>query len=124
MSDPRHLLGLEVESAVAEWLTRAGWAVVARRARSPGGGEIDIVAVDTDGVLVAVEVRARRNARAGTALESVDRRRINRLRRTLGTMAAAAPAHRGLRIDVVSAEPVRPGDARWRLSRTAGVDAG
>jgi putative endonuclease len=122
MSDPRHLLGLEVESAVAEWLTRAGWAIVARRARSAGGGEVDIVAVDAEGVLVAVEVRARRGSRAGSALESVDPRRINRLRRTLGAMAAAAPAHRGLRIDVVSAEPVRPGDGRWRLRRIAGVE--
>lgn len=123
MSDPRHVLGLAVEAAVAEWLTRIGWTVVARRARSAGGGEVDIVAVDLDGILVAVEVRARRDRRTGSAEESVDRRRIVRLRRTLAALASSAPSHTGLRVDLVTAQPVQGEDGRWRLCRTAAIDA-
>lgn len=123
MSDPRHALGLEAEGAVADWLTRAGWAVLARRARSPAGGEVDIVALDPDRVLVAVEVRARRNGRAGSAAESVDRRRIERMRTTLAALAPSAPPHGGLRIDLVTAEPVKDAWAAWRLRRTPGIEA-
>jgi putative endonuclease len=122
MSDPRHALGLAVESAVADWLTRAGWAMVARRARSAGGGEVDIVAIDPERILVAVEVRARRDERAGSPAESVHRRRIARMRRTLAMIASSAPAHSGLRIDVVSAAPIRGDRARWRLHRTPGIE--
>jgi len=123
MSDPRHALGLAVEAAVADWLARAGWTIVARRARSAGGGEVDIVAIDPKRILVAVEVRARRHHRAGSAEESVDHRRIARMRRTLTTIAPVAPAHAGLRIDLVTAGPIHGDGARWQLRRTAGIDA-
>jgi Holliday junction resolvase-like predicted endonuclease len=123
MSDPRHALGLAVEAAVADWLTRTGWTIIARRARSAGGGEVDIIAVDAARILVAVEVRARRHQRAGSAGESVHRRRIGRMRRTLAALAASAPPHAGLRIDLVTAEPA-DGDRAWVLRRTANIDAG
>jgi putative endonuclease len=106
MADPRHALGLAVEAAVAAWLERAGWTLVARRARSAAGGEVDIVAVDRDAFLVAVEVRGRRTARTGAAATTVDRRRVKRLRRTLASLAASTRTpHRGLRVDLVTAEP-------------------
>ena len=41
------------------------------RGRSRRGGEIDLVALDTDGTLVFVEVRVRRSARAGGAAASI-----------------------------------------------------
>ena len=84
MGDPRHDLGLAAEAAVVGWLTDAGWRVIERRARSPTGGEVDIVAIDPERTLVAVEVRARRTRRAGEAALSVDQRRVMRLRRHPG----------------------------------------
>jgi putative endonuclease len=123
MSDPRHTLGLAIESRVADWLRTAGWTILSRRARAPSGGEVDIVAIDTQAILVAVEVRARRTARTGSAAESVDRRRVDRLRRTLAAVAPTAPPHAGLRVDLVTAEPIPGVPARWRLRRTAGIDA-
>lgn len=122
MSDPRHTLGLTVESAVADWLTRAGWTILSRRSRAPGGGEVDLIGLDLDGTLVAVEVRARRHGRVGSAAESIDRRRIGRLRRTLAAMASAAPPHCGLRVDLVTAEPVTGSASEWNLRRFPGID--
>lgn len=122
MSDPRHHLGLEAEEAVAAWLTRVGWQVVARRLRSSAGGEVDLVALDPGRVLVAVEVRARSGPRAGAALESVGPRRVARLRRTLAAYArAGVGGHAGLRVDLVAVErdAARPG--RWRLRRLSGI---
>ena len=125
MADPRQALGLAVEAAVAAWLERAGWTLVSRRARSGAGGEVDIVAVDRDAVLVAVEVRARRSARTGAAATTVDRRRVGRLQRTLASVAAATRTpHRGLRVDLVTAEPIPGSAGAWRLSRIPGIDAG
>ena len=122
MGDPRHDLGLAAEEAVATWLTGAGWRVIARRVRSAGGGEVDIVALDSDRVLVAIEVRARRTSRAGPAATSVDFRRVARLGRTLAAVGAACgESHRGLRIDLVTVEPDLGGMGRWRLTRLPGI---
>jgi putative endonuclease len=121
MGDPRHTLGLAAEEAVAAWLSAAGWRVILRRARSAGGGEVDVVALDPSRTLVAVEVRARRTARTGRAAMSVDGRRVARLGRTLAAVATTSDVgHRGLRIDLVSVEPSgEPG--RWRLTRMPGI---
>ncbi|MGH2445739.1 MAG: YraN family protein [Candidatus Limnocylindria bacterium] len=124
MGDPRHDLGRAAEQAVAAWLVAAGWTVHARRRRSAHGGEVDLVALDPAGVLVAVEVRARRSGRVGSAASTVDAERVDRLRRTLASVAGEIDApHRGLRIDLVTAEP-EPGSAnRWRLRRIPDIGA-
>jgi putative endonuclease len=122
MANPRHMLGLAAEEAVAGWLTSAGWRILAARQRSDFGGEVDLVALDPAGTMVAIEVRARRTARTGAAVASVDRRRVARLGRTL--VAIAATRHEpctGLRIDLVTAEPEPGGANRWRLRRRAGI---
>ena len=122
MGDPRHDLGIVAERAVGAWLEASGWRLLATRVRSSGGGEVDIVALDPDGVLVGVEVRARRTARSGIGTESVDARRTARTGRTLAAFAAGAHVgHCGLRIDLVSVMP-EPGDgARWRLRRIPNI---
>jgi putative endonuclease len=122
MGDPRHDLGRSSEDTVAAWLERAGWRVLERRRRSVTGGEVDLVALDPDGVLVAIEVRARRTARAGSALESIDGRRVDRLRRTLVEVARVRRERSsGLRVDLVAVEPSGAGDRLWRLRRVPGV---
>ena len=122
MGDPRHDLGVAAEGAVAAWLEEAGWRLVGRRVRSPGGGEVDVVALDPDGVLVAIEVRARQTARAGVGTESIDGRRTARIGRTLAFIAAGSRvSHRGLRIDLVSVMPEPGTNARWRLRRIPNI---
>ena len=122
MPNPRHLLGERAEEAAARWLATCGWTILARRWRCPAG-EIDVVARDPQLVLVAVEVKVRRTGRAGSASESIDRRRLRRLRAALGRFVADAgtPIHDGLRVDLVS---LREGDGGgWRLSHHRGIDA-
>ena len=122
MADPRHRLGLASEEAAAAWLSGAGWRVLARRQRSAGGGEVDLVAIDPTGVLVAIEVKARRNRHAGSALESMDARQVARLRHTLAAFArASSEPRRGLRVDLVAAEPDAGRPGRWRLRRLPGI---
>lgn len=120
MADPRHRLGLEAEAVVAAQLVSAGWLVLARRHRA-ADGELDLVCLDPGMVLVGVEVRARRSARSGSAIESVDRRKVARLR--AGLMAYATrerPRHRGIRLDLVTVERAEIG---WRMVRHEGIDA-
>jgi putative endonuclease len=121
MADPRHLFGLAAEAAVAAWLTGAGWCIVERRARSPTGGEVDLVAIDPNRTLVAIEVRARRTRRTGAPAATVDARRIARLGRTLANIATSGRhAHQALRVDLVTVEPSEE-RGRWRLVRVPGV---
>ena len=121
MPDPRHALGERAEEVVAAWLSTRGWTVLARRWRCPQG-ELDLVAWDPDGVLVAIEVKLRRTGRAGGPSESVDRHRLQRLRSALGRFAAEAraPVGEGMRVDLVA---VRPADGgRWRLTHQRAID--
>jgi len=122
MGDARHDLGIVAERAVGAWLEKSGWHVLGRRTRSAGGGEVDLVALDPRGVLVGIEVRARRTPRAGDGSESIDERRTERIGRTLVAFAAEGRIrHRGLRIDLVSVMPEPPPATRWRLRRTPNI---
>jgi putative endonuclease len=119
MTDPRHDLGLRAESAAASWLQSRGWQILARRWRS-GRGELDLVCLDPDAVLVGLEVKLRRTGRAGTGFEAIDRRRLIRLRSSLAAYAAASGmASTELRVDLVSATPA---GGAWRLARMAAID--
>ena len=121
MADPRHAFGSAAEAAVGQWLEACGWRILGHRVRSAAGGEVDLLAIDPDDVLVAVEVRARRSGRAGAAGLSVDAARVGRLRRTLVASAVASgAAHAGLRVDLVTVEPDRARTA-WRLERLPGI---
>ena len=121
MPDPRHLLGARAEAATAVWLTSRGWIVVARRWRGPTG-ELDIVAFDTDGTLVGIEVKLRRTGRAGGPLDAIDRRRVRRQRAALTAFRATegSSSGQGLRIDLVAVRPAA--DGRWRLSHLRAID--
>ena len=124
MPDPRHWLGRAAEDAVASWLAAAGWTLLERRWRCPSG-ELDLVLNDPSGALVGMEVKLRRTSRAGSGAESVDRRRVRRLRAALTAYAASA-AQRArpvaeLRIDLVTVSPAS--DGRWRLNRLPAIDA-
>lgn len=120
MPDPRHELGRRAEDAAAVWLMACGWIIVARRWRCPEG-ELDLVAVDPDGVLVAVEVKLRRTTRSGDPLESIDRQRLRRLRAALGRFRATSCWQSGgLRIDLIAVRPAP--DGLWRLARHPAID--
>jgi Holliday junction resolvase-like predicted endonuclease len=121
MTDPRHELGRRAERAVAGWLTREGWRILDLRWRA-SGGELDLVCLDPAGVLVGVEVKLRRTGRTGSGAESVDRRRVGRLRAALAAYAAGGTVvHRGIRLDLVTLVPA--GAGRWRVRRLPGIDA-
>ena len=122
MTDPRHALGLDAEAAVAAWLTDHGWEILDQRHRSPAG-EIDLVALDGRGQLVAVEVRLRRSRSAGSATESVSPRHLRRLRAALAAYARdASVRHAGMRVDLVAVSPASESGI-WQLDRLPGIDA-
>ena len=116
------MLGRQAERRVAGWLSEAGWRILGERYRS-GFAEIDLVALDPDHVLVAVEVRLRRSGRSGQAIESIQPDKVRRLRTALTAYARITPIdHRGLRVDLVAVSP-GPEPRTWRLTRLPGVDA-
>lgn len=121
MPDPRHALGERAEEAAAAWLTSRAWTILARRWRCPDG-ELDLVGYDPDRVLVAVEVKVRRTGRAGSPEETIDQRRLRRLRAALWRFASETPnaARNGLRVDLVAMHAGSPGE--WRLTHHRGID--
>jgi Holliday junction resolvase-like predicted endonuclease len=83
---------------------------------------------DPASVLVGIEVRARRQVRTGSAIESVGASRVARLRRTLTAYAAQlGETGTALRVDLVTVVPATgrdgPDTRRWRATRVPAIDA-
>lgn len=109
---PRQRRGAHAEDQACRFLQRQGLQLVARNYRSRRG-EIDLIMRDADN-LVFIEVRYRRQSRYGSGLESVDRRKQQRIiacaayylhRHPLAALLAA-------RFDVVA---LTPGDGGTRI---------
>lgn len=89
MTNERAIVGAAGEAIAARALARAGWQILARNLRV-GGLEIDILARDESGRLVAVEVRARRSLGEASPAEILGRRKLAALRRQRGAMGDLA----------------------------------
>ena len=105
----RALTGRAGEALAQRYLEARGLRVLERnyrvaRGRSRRGGEIDLVALDTDGTLVFVEVRVRRGAMGGGAAASVGAAKRARLvyaaRTYLSQLSRVPPC----RFDVVAVD--------------------
>lgn len=96
--------------------------MLARRWRCERG-ELDLICLDQIGTLVGIEVKCRRNDRAGAPGEAVDGRRLARLRSTLVAFQTQRPeVPHTLRIDLVAVSAL-PGQLGWRLARIPQIDA-
>jgi putative endonuclease len=86
---PAQRAGDRAEDAAAAALAAAGWRILGRRVRA-GRSELDLVAIDPGPppALVVVEVRWRGSRAFGLPEETVDGRKVARLRR--GALPAAA----------------------------------
>jgi putative endonuclease len=130
-SDFRQVRGRIGEEAAAAELSRRGYRILERnwRARTPGGGELDLVALDGE-VLVFVEVRLKTSAEMGSPFESVTRRKQRKIARAGSAYLMEMKVEdRDCRFDVVGVtfdEQGRPqceviqdafvlGEERWNL---------
>jgi putative endonuclease len=107
-------LGKWGEDAAVGVLQKAGYTVLGRNIRLPGG-EIDVVCLDGD-VVVFVEVKSRSNAVYGPALRAVDARKRAKLRALAADYLQIVAPGRRARFDVVTCE-------RGRLSLHKGAFA-
>ncbi len=98
----RARFGRAAERHAEKWLTREGLRVIDRRFRR-AGGEVDLVALDGEGVLVFIEVKARRSDRFGAPSEAVDARKQRRLARAAAAFLRQYDGPYGsIRFDVVA----------------------
>ncbi len=122
MHDDRRALGAEGEARAAAHLAARGYRILSRNVRIDGV-EIDLVAA-RPGLVVFVEVKARRSRARGLPEEAVDARKQARLVRAA---AAWLHAHRGVavrvRFDVVACEFEPDGSVQLRHLEGA-FDAG
>ncbi|VVE54235.1 YraN family protein [Pandoraea iniqua] len=93
-------LGESFEARAQAMLERRGWRLVARNYRCRGG-EIDLIMRDRAGVLVFVEVRARRRTDFGGAAASITAAKRRRLTLAARHYLLRRPAGR-CRFDVVA----------------------
>ena len=96
----KDMLGRSGEQAAAEYLESCGLRILDRNWRS-ADGEIDIVAVDRQ-ALVVCEVKSRTGTRCGSPLEAVSRAKRARLRR----LAVQWLNAHGIRFDQVRVDVV------------------
>lgn len=119
MNSNRQRLGRLGENLAHAYLKRSGWLVLDRNWRCRSG-ELDIVALDGS-ELVICEVRTRQGHRSGTALESVDHRKLRRLRLLAGEWVRRRGARpRSMRIDVIGIQV--GSDGRHDITHLRGVE--
>ncbi len=89
MATQRQRRGERAESLALDRLAGLGWAVLARNVRV-GRDEIDLLCIDpgSSPELVFVEVRSLRASSFGAPEESVDRRKVARLYRSMAGLCA------------------------------------
>jgi len=125
---PAQRAGDRAEEAVARALAAAGWRVLGRRVRV-GRLELDIVALDPGPppALAVVEVRWRRSRAFGLPEETIDHRKLGRLRRGAAELASRGTLADGsrlpalpLRLDLVAVEPAATA-GRLRLRHHRGI---
>lgn len=115
-------LGRAGEERAARYFTDAGYEVVARNWRCPAG-EIDLVAVDADHVVV-VEVKTRRGEGFGHPFEAIDARKRARLWRLACAWVAEnrdLAQRRRMRIDAVAVTGADPRTAHLEHIRDVEV---
>ncbi|MDF1489811.1 YraN family protein [Tessaracoccus caeni] len=117
---PAQSLGRRGEQLAAQYLMARGWEVLERNWRC-NEGEIDIIAVDPDGILVFVEVKTRSGLYYGHPLEGITLEKARRLRglavRWVREHAATTPR---IRVDGVGV--VLPPGGRPELRHLIGAD--
>ncbi|MBH9972273.1 YraN family protein [Bifidobacterium sp. W8109] len=99
-------LGRLGEDYACQWLRQRNWKILARNWRSRFG-ELDIIALDSDSILVFVEVKTRRTGRFGSPEQAVGPRKQTHLRRAAVQWLIShdrdpGARHRGTRFDVIS----------------------
>ncbi len=96
--------GAEIEQEVCRYLQKQGLRLITRNYHCRGG-EIDLI-MREDTVLVFIEVRFRRNAQFGSALESVDYSKQSRLIHTAEHyLQRHTVQYSSCRFDVVAVRP-------------------
>jgi len=122
MTDNHKQLGADGERVVRAYLEGRGWRVLESNFRCREG-EMDVIAEETTAggaVLVFVEVKTRRGSAHGAPIESVDARKVERLRSiALAYLAerAAGGAEPACRFDVAEVRSGRDGLCSVRLHR-------
>jgi putative endonuclease len=123
---------MAAEALVRRHLERGGWTILATNV-VVGRGELDLVALDPDapGTLVIVEVRGTRTRRFGAPEESLDHRKLGRLRAaTVALIRSGWARERGLRgvsairLDVVAVDldpTMGPGAGGPKIRHVRGV---
>ena len=99
-------LGRLGEDYACQWLRERNWRILARNWRSRFG-ELDIIALDPEAILVFVEVKTRRTGRFGSPEQAVGPRKQTHLRRAAVQWLIShdrdpSARHRGTRFDVIS----------------------
>jgi len=105
----RAIVGREAEALAARSLARSGWMILSRNLRL-GRLEVDLLACDPRGFLVAIEVRRRESVGAASPAELLGARKMRALRRQHGYLPE------GCRIDLLLVLGA-PGKERLRLIR-------
>ena len=105
--------GFYVEQQACLYLKQQGMKFVTRNFQRRGG-EIDLIMLDGS-TLVFVEVRFRRSGRFGSAIESVNAPKQQRIIQTAGLFLQQSDiAYHSCRFDVIAVSPADSGlDIQW-----------
>lgn len=95
-------IGEQGEEIACEYLQKIGYKILERNIHFSRFCELDIVAVDKSGVLVAVEVKTRKTEICGDPLEAITRKKYENIKKGLFNFLKEHPGYKKFRIDAIS----------------------
>ena len=103
-------LGANGEEQVAQYLIKLGWKILDRNWRIRGG-ELDLVAANSQGLLIFIEVKTRSSLAFGDPLEAINVEKALRIQRlALAWMATNQRWGCNYRIDVAGVTASKTGE--------------
>ena len=95
-------IGKNGEDIACEYLQKLGYKIIDRNICFSRYCELDIVAVDKSGILVAVEVKTRKTDICGDPLEAITRNKYKNIKLGLFNYLKTHPEYKKFRIDAIA----------------------
>ena len=96
------ITGNRGEEIACGYLKKSGYTIINRNVRFSRICELDIIALDRNKTLVAVEVKTRKNEKLGSPLEAITPQKYTNIKSGLYNYASEHSEYKKIRIDVIA----------------------
>ena len=96
------ITGKRGEEIACGYLKKMGYTILERNIHFSRNCELDIIAKNKKGTLIAIEVKTRKNTLLGTPFEAITPKKYNNIKQGLYTYLQSHPEFKNFQIDAIA----------------------